>query len=241
MTLGVRKVRQGVPAYFHPSWAGTEWSWLTAEEGLDPVGIVVINPDTGPGAAPDDAYRSVCAAAPRPDRCVAGYVDSGYGRRSIEDVVADAAAYACFYALDAVFVDQVSSGPDELRHYRRLVVALRERGVTNVLLNPGVPPDPGYRDLADVVVEFEGSWNTYRQFIRRTLDPADTVPGRSARRWHLIHGAPPRKHADTIEWARSGAVDYVYVTDRTMPNPWDGLPSTWSTLLRGTDEWARRQ
>lgn len=234
MTRGTRPVRLGVPAYFHPSWAGADWARLTGDEAGE-VGIVVINPDTGPGAGPDDAYRSVCASARRPDRCVAGYVDSGYGRRPVGDVVAEAAAYAHFYGLDAVFVDQVTSDPEHLPHYRRLVAALRERGAGEVILNPGVSPDPGYHELADVVVEFEGGPEAYRRFTR-------CAPGAGrGRRWHLVHGVPPAEHGDTIERARSAGVDYVYVTDRTMPNPWDGLPSTWPGPPQGTDGWARRR
>lgn len=241
MMSGARQTRVGVPAYFHPFWAGAEWSWLTREEGTDPVGIVVINPDTGPGRGPDDAYRSVCASAHRPDRCVAGYVDSSYGRRPLDDVVADATAYARFYALHAVFLDQVSSGSDGLDYYCRLVRALREFGVDEVILNPGVPPDPGYRDLGDVVVEFEGDWTAYRRLRRITPPSGGESPRGGGRSWHLVHGVPPGEHADTIEWARRHAVDFVYVTERRMPNPWDGLPSTWPALLRGTDGWARRR
>lgn len=237
MTRAIRPARFGVPAYFHPSWAGDDWARLTGEEEAEEVGIVVINPDTGPGARSDDAYRSVCASARGPDRCLAGYVDSGYGRRPVDDVVAEATAYAHFYGLDAVFVDQVTSGSGYLPFYRRLVAALRECGVEEVILNPGVPPDPGYREFADVVVEFEGGPQAYRRFTR-------CAPGSGrgrARRWHLVHGVPPAEHGDTIGRARRAGVDYVYVTDRTMPNPWDGLPSTWPDLLQGTDGWARRR
>lgn len=208
-----------VPAYFHPTREARDWARLCAAGGL---GMVVVNPASGVGPAPDPAYRPVCAALrARPGVVVAGYVDSGYADRPLREVLDEAAAYRHFYGITAVFVDQVTSGPATLRHYRHLVERLRAGGAGPIVLNPGVPPDPGYRAVADVVVTFEGPWSAYRR--PRARDPRG--PGRTC---HLVHDTPAAEQPAARRRARRLGAGYCYVTDRRMPNPWEGLPVDWS-------------
>lgn len=202
-----------VPAYFHPAREATDWARLCAAE---PLGLVVVNPASGVGAAADPAYRPVCAALrARPEVLLAGYVDTAYGTRPAADVLAEAAGYERYYGIGAVFLDQVSSGADALDHYTQLTARLRGHGSTAVVLNPGVVPHPGYRAIADTVVTFEGPWSAYRH-----REPDGPGPGRTC---HLVH-ATPRDLLDTARGhARQLGTDLAYVTSRALPNPWGGF------------------
>jgi hypothetical protein len=211
----------GVPAYFHPSWAAGAWAALDAVPESS-VGLVVINPASGAGAAPDEAYRSLCTS-PRLRNVVAGYVDSDYGGRPLADVLAEVAAYRRFYGITSVFVDQVTAGLPGMPYYRELGSELRRRGAGRLVLNPGVVPHPAYLELADVVVTFEGPWTAYRE-IR-------AVPARRAATWHLVHSAPIAHHVLSLRMAAARGARYAYVTERTMPNPWDALPASWRALI----------
>lgn len=208
-----------MPAYFHPSWASGAWAALEAAADAT-VGLVVVNPASGPGAASDEAYGSLCTS-PRLRNVVAGYVDSAYSGRPLEDVLAEAAAYGRFYGISSVFVDQVTSGPEGLPYYRELSVELRRRGMRRLVLNPGVVPRPEYLDLADVVVTFEGPWTAYRRHM----------PPIHAATWHLVHSTPVEHHVLSLRMAAARGARYAYVTERTMPNPWDGLPTSWRALV----------
>jgi hypothetical protein len=201
-------VSAGVPAYFHPEREATDWARLRARVDREGAGIVVVNPDTGPGSG-DPAYRAaVCGL----NALVAGYVDTAYATRAPDDVRADAAAYRDLHGVTAVFLDRVTSGPEGLPYYRALDLP------GPVLLNPGVRPDPGYFALAEVVVTFEGDHSAYSLY---------TTPEPSACTWHLVHGVPPAEHATVLRRAERLGATHAYVTDRKMPNPWDGLPASW--------------
>lgn len=208
-----------VPAYFHPLREAVDWTRLCAAPRL---GLVVINPASGAGLAPDVSYRPVCVALRRRSGvAVAGYVDTAYADRPLREVLDEIAAYRRYYGIDAVFVDQVTSDVATLGYYAHLAEQLRRRGVGPIVFNPGVLPDAGYRAIADVVVTFEGPWSAYRR--RRVPDP----PG-AGRTWHLVHDTPADQQRRAWRRTRRLGAGYAYVTDRRMPNPWDGLPDGWA-------------
>jgi spherulation-specific family 4 protein len=215
----------GVPAYFHPVWDAGAWAALAGVPDAS-VGLVVINPASGFGAAPDQAYRSLCES-PRLRNMLAGYVDSAYSGRPLPDVLAEAVAYRRYYGITAVFIDQVTSGLQGVRYYRRLGEELRKRGTCRLVLNPGVVPRLEYFDLADVVVTFEGTWTAYRSHDLLIA----TAPARRAATWHLVHTTPVEHHVLSLRMAAARGASYAYVTERTMPNPWDELPASWQRLI----------
>jgi hypothetical protein len=210
-----------VPAYFHPAWAAGAWAALVDDSG-PPIGLVVLNPASGVGAAPDAGYRALCDS-PRLRSVLAGYVDSAYATRPIADVVAEAVAYRRFYGITAIFVDQVTSGRHQVGYYRELGARLGSGAAHRLVLNPGVQPHPEYFSLADVVVTFEGPWAAYRGWTPST--PA--APTHRAAAWHLVHSAPVEHHATAMRTAAARGARYAYVTERRMPNPWDELPASW--------------
>jgi hypothetical protein len=206
-----------VPAYFNPEWAAADWQALAA---LGPrLAFAVLNPDSGPGNAVDRRYLEPVAAVEAAGGSVIGYVDTGYGRRPAAQVLRDLAAYRSWYGLRGGFLDQVASGREHLAHYRRLASAARRIGLDFLALNPGVTPDPGYADLADVTVTFEGPWDAYRDHV-----VADWVRGRPAERFcHLVHSTPRAELASVRDGARSRHAGAVYATELTGANPWGSL------------------
>jgi Spherulation-specific family 4 len=206
-----------VPAYFHPLDDPAGWARLAA---LGPdLGFAIVNPDSGPGAAPDPAYRPVLSAVAAGGAKLAGYADTGYGRRPASAVLRDLAAYRAWYGLTGIFFDQVPSAAHHLAHYRRLVSVARRIGFDFVVLNPGVTPAPGFAQLADVLVTFEGEWAAYGGH-----PVAEWVRGHPRERFcHLIHGAGPAALADARARAAANHVGVLYATELTGPNPWAAL------------------
>lgn len=219
-------MRVAVPAYFHPSWGAHDWSRLCSARSMRSTGLVVLNPDTGVGASPDRAYREVCARLRAGGVPVAGYVDTAYGRRAADAVLTESATYRERYELGSVFLDQVPTDTAALAHYGRLCTALADEGLRTVL-NPGTRPAAGYLDIADTVVEFENTWQVYR-----TLSPPTGRRRGRASIWHLVHATPAGSVVDAVRHARRHEVDLLYVTDATVPNPWDRLPAEWWALQR---------
>jgi Spherulation-specific family 4 len=219
------RTRIAVPAYFHPSWAPADWAWLCRSRPRPPADVVVINPDSGIGRRADTGYGAVVKRLREVGVTVAGYVDTAYGRRLAEHVIDEALAYRSVYELDAIFLDQVSADRSGLTYYQHLSTRLAAAHM-HLILNPGTAPVPEYLDLADVVVTFEGAWETYR-----ALSPTPALRGARAATWHLVHSTPPEQQEQVLQRVYRHRADLVYITDAMMPNPWDRLPTRWSSLL----------
>jgi hypothetical protein len=79
-----------VPAYFNPTWcSGSPWDQLNAAAAKIPV-EAIMNPDRGPGLAVNSDYVYAVTHLQAAGGMVIGYVPTGYGSRSISDVMADA-------------------------------------------------------------------------------------------------------------------------------------------------------
>jgi hypothetical protein len=203
-----------IPAYVPPH----ELAALAT--GMNPPRMVVVNPDSGPGAGEGGAYgeavRTLQAAGIR----VLGYVPTTYGVRPLADVLADVRRYLAWYRVDGIFFDEASSDAALLPYYRAVSQQARGDAGRVVVLNPGVPPAAGYFDVADVVVTFEGAYAGYASAMAATPEwLRDMRPDRVA---HLIYGAT---RAEALEAVADAEAGYVYVTSGAMPNPWRSLPT----------------
>jgi Spherulation-specific family 4 len=140
---------------------------------------------TGMGAA-DPSGRPVAqlarAAFRLADAGVAalGLVRLDYGVRAMAQVRADIAGWASLPVV-GVFLDEAPAGPFQLGPAVVATRAARHRGLATVVLNPGVPVDPAYRQLDATVCSFAGSWRAYRAWDGHGSRPGDG---------HLVHDVP---------------------------------------------------
>lgn len=204
-----------VPAYVHPG-ANPE-AWRALEAAADTLAGVILNPNSGPDTEPrpefaEAAERLRAAGAP-----VLGYVDTSYGRRSHAEVTEDIERHRDWYAVDGVFLDQAAETAALLPHYRRLTVAARALGARTVVLNPGLHPAPGYAEIADLLVTFEGPWTAYQKL--QVPEWTSTHPPQ--RFCHLVHTTPAEHCAQLGEIARFRRAGVHYGTPGVLPNPWE--------------------
>ncbi|MFJ9828537.1 spherulation-specific family 4 protein [Streptomyces sp. NPDC101160] len=195
-----------LPFYEHPADRPDDWAAVVA--AAPALYGVVLNPASGAGRAPDPAFAEVAARLRAAGVRVLGYADTDYGRRPHAEVVADLVRHRDWYGADGAFLDQVPTEPAALPHYRRLTVAARAAGATTLVLNHGAHPAPGYEEIADLLVTFEGPWDAYRAL---DLPVADHY-------CHLVYAVPadaPRP-ATPVHCAVPG----------TGAHPWGTLPHT---------------
>jgi hypothetical protein len=181
--------------------------------------MVVVNPDSGPGARCSNAYISAVRLLQAAGVRVLGYVPTGYGWRPRQAVLDDVNRYMSWYGVDGVFFDEAASEAGLVPHYRALACDARREAARLVVLNPGVPPAPGYFEPADVVVTFEGSYAAYTAALRET--PAWLARQRRDRVAHLVYGATRAQARSARERSAAG---YLYATSGALPNPWRTLP-----------------
>jgi hypothetical protein len=216
-------IRAGLPAYFYP-WPGSaHWRGVAA---LPPGSVLVLDPADGPGRAADPRYtEAVERTRSQTDARVYGYVDTAYGLRPIGEILTDAGLFQQWYGIDGVFLDRVLPMMEQLDYYTSVATALRQ-AVLEVALNPGQPVmDSLYFALADHIVVFEGTYDHY-------LATAFPEPPRGealATSWHLVYDVLMESTMrEVVALARERGAGLLFVTDGSMPNPWDRLPAYWT-------------
>ncbi|MGW1767480.1 spherulation-specific family 4 protein [Streptomyces sp. NPDC002073] len=207
-----------VPLYEHP--ADRPEAWEAVIRSADRLYAVVLNPDSGPGAAPDERFAAVSERLRAADVPVLGYTDTDYGRRPHPDVVQDLLRYRDWYGADGAFLDQAAAERELLPHYRRLSVAARAAGARTVVLNHGAHPHPGFAELADLLVTFEGPWDAYQEAV-----VPEWTAGHPAERFcHLVYAVPAGAPTAELALARRAAVHCAVPGAGT--HPWGTLPHT---------------
>ena len=208
-----------VPAYFHPATASRDWQQLLLQARQ--IRLVVLNPASGPGDRPDPAFLAAIRPLQDAGVAIAGYVDTSYGRRSSRAVLAEVSQYLRWYKVDGIMFDQVSPGPDELRHYAQLSRRARKLGAGMIVFNHGVYPHEGYARHADVLGTFEGPWNVYLA----AAVPQWTRSWPAERFYHVVYSVPPDHLGDAFVLAGRRRAGSVYVTDEGGGNPYSRLPT----------------
>lgn len=214
-----------VPAYFYPSPRDTLWQTLTDSVGS--VGITaILNPDNGPGEDRDANYVDVVRAHQAAGGRVVGYVETRYGSRDVDDLMEDIALHFELYGVDGIFIDEMPDHEDGLAYYRTLYDYVKAiSGDAVVIGNSGTNTHEGYLEVADILVTFEGTLASYRDYA----PDAWTARHDAARFGHLVYGAPGSDDMQAVvDWAVSRNVGHLYVTSDRGRNPWDSLPPYWA-------------
>jgi hypothetical protein len=214
----VNRVLLGVPWYVHPAESPEQWQRLHALS--DRLDFAVVNVADGPGTA-DDTYYPDALTSLAGIRLM-GYVDVAYGRRPVGDVYADTLAWVRRYGVSGVMLDQVPAGAEWLGVCAEYADSARRAGARRVVANPGVVPSRGHLALFDTICVFEDDATAYAAFeppgwLRR-------VPRRKV--WHLVHGCALEDVDRLVATSAERHAGVVWMTDGTMPNPWDHVPKT---------------
>ncbi|MEV5876424.1 spherulation-specific family 4 protein [Streptomyces sp. NPDC052101] len=207
-----------VPLYVHPAEDPGAWHRLIT--AAPRTHAVVLNPASGPGAAPDPAFTAAARALHTAGARLLGYVDTDYGVRDQADVTEDMRRYQAWYRTDGCFLDRVTATPQGLSACRRLVREIRRLGAATVVLNPGVHPAPGYARLADLTVTFEGHWSTYVSAFARPAWTGRQPPDRFC---HLVYGVPEALVPLAVRTAHERGAAVCGPVTGELPNPWAQL------------------
>ncbi len=241
---------QLVPAYFSPELGPdgrTVGLWAEMCEAMKTPSIAIMNPSSGPGEGVQAAYVEALRYCHDSGNEVVGYVDTAYGRRSLDAVKADIRNYYRWYVIDGIFLDQMSIEPDEpasdgrdmRSYYRELYAFIKEfASPGKVVGNPGDAFSDDWQlsePVADILVVFEG----YAEVYAGWSPPEWVYRYPSARFSHLVHTAPPERRHDLCVLSQQRNGGRIFITDEVMAgledaplseNPWDHLPSYWSLI-----------
>lgn len=207
-----------IPSYFYPP---SFWTQLI--NSAPTVGLSVINPEDGPGADIDPPYLDIVQQAQSNGIVTLGYVATGYGLRSLTTVQNEIQRYFNWYNVNGIFLDEASNDCRKAAYYQRLYAYVKRlKPGAYVVLNPGTNTPECYIKAADILLNFEGDFNAYQNWI-----PDPWVYKYNPQRfWHLVHDANQSQMSEAIRLSKGRHAGWVYVTDDTaLDNPWDTLPA----------------
>lgn len=232
-----------VPAYFYPSNSGLkEWNRLIEAAKRVPV-TAIVNVSNGPDDKIDLDYANIIRRASDAGVTVAGYVNTNYGSRAIEEVRADIERWRRWYPqISAIFLDGQAVKEDNLDHYRQIrkIVAEILPGA-EILTNPGAVCDEAYfkEKVCERVCVFERPrgfeqfeserpkwWNQYR------AECYSAIP-------YGVGSIDLMKRY--LQKATQMRIGSIYVTDASGKNRWSRLPEYWEAEVQAIHRINQRQ
>ena len=214
-----------VPLYTSPGDAS--WNTVIAAKTAHPkVGVVaIVNPNNGPGSAVSSAYTSGIAKLTAAGIRVIGYVATGYTANSPASVKADIDRWKAFYPglITGIFFDEQSNKAGDVPYYRDLSQYTKAQGLSFTVGNPGTDTAEGFVGALDMMLIYESAGL-----------PSQAAMGG----WHAKYppsnfGIIPYAASIDATFVRNARkfVDYIYVQNDNLPNPWDSVPSNFGDLL----------
>jgi hypothetical protein len=207
-----------VPAYFHPAVHPDQWEWLA--EHAPQVRLVILNVQNGPGNTPQAPFKEVTERLRGAGVPVIGYVDTNYGNRPADQIMADLGRYLDWYEVNGVCLDRVATAAASLAYYGALSARLRTLGAEVVFFNHGAYPAEAYAQHADLLGTFEGPWHAYR----RLNVPPWTMAWPIEKFYHVVYSVPSERFGEATQLAIQRRAASVYITERGGSNPYDRLP-----------------
>ena len=217
-----------VPAYFYPTPDGY-WNELDSAAARVPL-VVIMNPDNGPGTSKNKAYVQALLKLRHAGGKTIGYIHTSYGARTLADVEQDIDLYLSFYVMDGFFVDEMTNDSDSrhVDYYATIYQYIKAKGANyTVTGNPGSNTQENYiaKPTDDSFMIFEDNATNYVGFV-----PSHWVAKYSAQQFaHLPYAvATADTMSNYVKLAINRNANWIYITDNTLPNPYNALPSYWT-------------
>ena len=219
-----------VPLYIYPS--NGSWQPLIDQKLRHPNVEVVaaVNPASGPGLAEDknytDGIKSLAAAGILP----IGYVSTIHGMRPESAVQNDIKAWRALYPeVKGIFFDEQDNQPGMVGYYTDVSAYAKGMDYQLTVGNPGTMwIDPGYFNALDVILVYEtAAMPDAMEFQQRLSMVARSQCGIIP---YAVGTLDPAQVITASKW-----VQYVYVSELGLPNPWKQLPSYLDSLFSTLD------
>ena len=213
-----------VALYFDPKF--TLWDFLIDLKNQNPnVPIIaVINPDNGPGDFKNTTYAIDVLKLQAAGINVIGYTFTNYGQRDVASIFQDISKYTLWYNVDGIFFDEVANfGQEEdLETFDDYANA---QGASYTIGNPGIDIPPSYIGILDNYIIYENKGLPDLNLIEERYSGLD--------KQHFSVTAYGVMDFDSnYILALSEFVQYMYITDDDLPNPYDTFSSHLERLVQ---------
>jgi hypothetical protein len=191
--------------------------------------VAIVNPASGPGKSPDPLYVEGIARLKSSGVTVLGYVTTSYAKRDVGAVNEEVNQWQAWYRVDGIFYDEMAYEAGSEAYYRRLNQHAKSKGLGLTVGNPGTEVPESYVGSLDTIVIYEN----------RGLPHVESLGGWHSkygrRRWGILPYGVRTLDRSFLK-AACERVGLLYVTDQSLPDPWDHLPSYFKELVAALDE-----
>jgi hypothetical protein len=207
-----------LPLYSYPT--SSQWAEaIKIKQKFPKVPMVTcVNPSNGPGSKLDLKFLSGVENLTDAGIKVGGYVATDYGNKRQADVKNEITKYRDWYdRISGICFDEMQNKKGKENYYSSLTRFSKSAGFNFTIGNPGTDISPGYIGTVDYIKIYEGSGVPKLSFIQG---------------WHLKYD---KKNFMTISYnvpilnytylmQASKFVGFIYITNDTLPNPYDTIP-----------------
>jgi hypothetical protein len=177
--------------------------------------LAVINPNNGPGNIKDTTYYTEVLKLQSAGITVLGYTFTNYGQRDIDLIFQDINKYTLWYNVDGIFFDEVANfGQEET--LKTLDDYANAKGASITMGNPGTDIPPSYIGIMDNYIIYENKGLPDLNSIEERYSELD-------KQHYSVTSYGVMDFDSNYITALSEFVQYMYVTNDDMPNPYDTL------------------
>lgn len=216
-----------IPLYSYP---GPDWD-IVVQAKLDhpsvPI-VAIINPSNGPGDNQDQNYVLGVDKLRSAGITVLGYVHTSYAARSASSVIADVNSYKAWYAVNGIFFDEMSNVAGDESYYASLSNHAKSIDLTFTVGNPGASVPASFIGTVDCIVVYES------QGLPGSSSLAAWTMGMTKGNFAIVAYGVDQLNIPSTR-GLSGNAAYIYVTDRSLPNPYGTLPGYFAGLVAVLD------
>lgn len=145
---------------------------------------------------------------PTPDVPALGRIDLDHGGRSLADVLTEIDQWSA-QDVRGLFLDRAPVNRCAAGTLALAIRVARRRGLHQIVLNPGAPADPCYRDLDVRLCTFEGDWAAYQRWHGAGARPGDG---------HLVYDVPTALLTAARELLARRGAGFGLATDAAGPS-----------------------
>jgi Spherulation-specific family 4 len=175
--------------------------------------LAVINPHNGPGDFKDTTYATEVLKLQSAGITVLGYTFTNYGQRDINLIFQDINKYTLWYNVDGIFFDEVANFGQE-EYLKTLDDYANAKGASFTMGNPGTDIPPSYIGMMDNYIIYENKGLPDLNSIEERYSELD-------KEHFSVTSYGVMDFDSNYIMALSEFVQYIYITNDDMPNPYD--------------------
>ncbi len=216
-----------IPLYTYPT--STTWTKVASVKSTYPSVpmLVIINPSDGPGTSQDSNYVNGIQKLQSVGITVLGYVSTGYAQKSLSEVSSDINSYATFYpSMNGIFFDEMSTLISAVIYYQDACEYAISNGFIYTIGNPGAKTSTSYISTVNNLVIYESKGLPSLTSLRYL--------GYDKSHFSVIAYGVSTLDKSYVK-SLTSYVQYMYITNDNLPNPYDSLPPYFNELAGTLD------